>query len=174
MINVEKLNPRDDITLELIPVAGVDAEIPALVHQVLYFDWDVPFEPIDYWYESQLGGRFLIARKALNAQDGLDVNVMPEDTLLGVCRLMPIEPGTPAQIQVRQVVVTAASQGLGIGTLLMKMCEEVARAEGIGEIYLWSRSPAYRFYENLDYVYTSDTWISHLTGLEHKTMTKYL
>ncbi|MCL2437949.1 MAG: GNAT family N-acetyltransferase [Coriobacteriia bacterium] len=149
------------VELELVPVEEVSDEIPLLVYNTLYLNWGVPYDPVEKWYDEAHGGHFLIARK----DDG---------TLLGVCRLLPVMPETPTGIQIRQVVVTADSQGMGIGRLLMLEAEKIGRAEGASELFLWSRMPAYRFYESLGYIYTSEPWTSKLTGLQHRTMTKYL
>jgi len=151
----------EDVELKLVPVEEVPDEVPLLVYNTLYLNWDVPHEPKEKWYDGSHGGRFLVARKG-------------DDTLLGACRLMPVAEETPEGIQIRQVVVTADSQGMGIGRLLMLEAEEIGRSEGASELFLWSRMPAYRFYESLDYVYTSEAWTSELTGLQHRTMTKYL
>ena len=151
----------DDIGLELIPIEEIPREVPALVYDTLYLNWNVPYEPVEAWYREGLGGRFVVARKA----DG---------TLLGVCRLMPVMPETPTKVQIRQVVVSEKSQGLGIGRLIMNEAEKIAAAEGAREIFLWSRYPAYRFYEGLDYIYTSEPWVSSLTKIDYRTMTKYL
>jgi len=150
-----------DIVLTLIPVEDAPKEIPTLIYDTLYLNWNVDYEPTEGWYDGQKGGRFLVARK-------------PDGTLLGVCRLMPVDPETPDGIQIRQVVVTAASQGMGIGSKLMRECEEIGRAEGAKELFLWSRKPAYLFYENLGYQYQTEPWYSPVTKMHHRTMTKAL
>jgi len=154
-------NLRDDINLELVPVEDVPDEVPALVYETLYSKLAVPREPMERWYDKGQSGRFLVARK----KDG---------DLLGVCRLMPLKPERPTSLQIRQVVVSAESQGMGLGRLLMLESEKIAKEEGVTEIFLWSRYPAYRFYENLDYEYTSEPWVSEVTTIEHRTMTKQL
>jgi predicted GNAT family N-acyltransferase len=161
MTNTQGKTVRDAVVLELLPVEVVPEEVKQMVYDVLYLNWKVEYEPVERWYDKELGGRFLIARK----KDG---------TLLGACRLLPVDPKTPDAIQIRQVVVTPESQGMGIGRFLMLKAEEIARAEGAKKLFLWSRYPAYHFYENLDYIYTSETWISDLTNIDHRTMTKYL
>jgi len=159
--HTSEANLRDNINLELVPVEDVPDEVPALVYDTLYLKLEVPREPMERWYDKMQGGRFLVARSK-------------EGVLLGVCRLMPLTSDRPTSLQIRQVVVSAESQGLGIGRLLMLESEKIAKAEGVTEIFLWSRYPAYCFYENLDYEYTSDPWISEVTTIEHRTMTKQI
>ena len=162
MTNTQELKTiRDSVILELLPIEEVPEEIHQMVYDVLYLNWNVEYEPVERWYDEKLGGRFLIARK----KDG---------TLLGACRLLPVDPKTPTAIQIRQVVVTPESQGMGIGRFLMLKAEEIGRSEGAKTFFLWSRYPAYNFYERLDYIYTSNTWTSEVTKIEHRTMTKYL
>ena len=152
---------HEDIELSLVEVDGAPLEITKLVHDILYLNWDVPYEPTEPWYSGSLGGRFVVARKI----DG---------TLLGVCRLMPVQDETPNSVQIRQVVVIANLKGMGIGKKVMLYAEDIARSEGVEEIFLWSRRPAYGFYEGLDYIYSTDPWVSELTKLEYRTMTKRL
>jgi len=151
----------ENIELSLVKADDAPLEITQLVHDILYLDWDVPYQPVETWYNGSLGGRFAVARKT----DG---------TLLGVCRLMPVQDETPDSIQIRQVVVARGLKGMGIGKKVMLYAEDVARSEGAKEIFLWSRQPAYGFYEGLGYDYSSDSWVSELTGLDYRTMTKRL
>lgn len=161
MTNTDKAKTLEGVVLKLVPVEEAPKEIPQLVYDTLYLAWEVPHLPIEKWYDESHGGRFLVARDE-------------DDTLLGLCRLLPVKPETPNGVQIRQVVVAPGNQGRGIGRLLMQRAEEICREEGVAELFLWSRKPAYRFYEGLDYTYTSEPWTSELTGLQHRTMTKYL
>ena len=165
MTITHELSTFNSMSFELIAVEDAPEEIPELVYETLYSKLDVPKEPRERWYDKAQSGRFLVARTKGDDADG---------TLLGCCRLMLVSEENPDAVQIRQVVVTAASQGLGIGRKLMLEAERLAKAEGAKEIFLWSRYPAYRFYENLDYEYTSEPWISEVTTIEHRTMVKLL
>jgi len=131
------------------------------VYKTLYRDWGVAREPEEHWYNPQQGGRFIVA----GAADG---------TPLGVCRLMSPEPDDPDRAQIRQVTVNPESRGIGLGRLLMEKAEELAALEGISELWLNAREAAEPFYEKLRYRYTSDVWLSELTGIPHCTMSKFL
>ncbi|MCL2526207.1 MAG: GNAT family N-acetyltransferase [Coriobacteriia bacterium] len=162
LVDCFDIEGRGSVELTLVPVSEAPVEIRELVYATLYEALKVPHEPVERWYEPQQEGRFLVARLKGTGQ------------LLGTCRIMPRDTQSPEAQQIRQVVVTKLSQGMGIGRTLMLQAEKIAAAEGCTEMFLWSRYPAYRFYENLGYHYTSEPWISELTKIEHRNMTKQL
>ena len=151
-----------DLSFKLYPVGETPDDVDTLIYEVLYRDWDVPLEPVERWYNREQGGRFVVMR---DAKDG---------TLLGVCRLMPAGTEDPTRVQVRQVVVNPASRGGGLGRCLMEKAAEVAAAEGVTEFWLDAREQAWPFYEKLGYHYTSEVWLSKLTAIPHRTMSKTL
>ncbi len=94
------------------------------------------------------------------------------DEILGTARLMPA-PGDTAR-QIRQVAVVESAQGLGVGRALVHALESHAAAEGATRIWLHARDTAFPFYERLGYRYTSELFVSELTGIPHRTMEREL
>ena len=150
-----------DLSFSIVSVEDAPAEIPQLIYDSLYRDFNVSFDPIEQWYNGSLGGQFIVARDS-------------SGSLLGLCRLMPSIADNPHAQQVRQVVVSAKKQGLGVGKQLMEHAQNMAKAQGCKELFLWSRYPAYGFYENLGYHFFSDEWTSSLTHINYRTMVKAL
>jgi len=133
------------------------AEVLDLYFDVLYgpFGVERDFE----WYHPANGSRFAIA-------------LGPQDELLGSARLLP-EAGEEVR-QVRQVVVSPAAQGLGVGRELMTTIESIAIEEGAAELWLNARHTAFGFYEALGWEFAGNPFISELTGIPHREMSKRL
>jgi predicted GNAT family N-acyltransferase len=132
-------------------------ELLDLSYAILYGPFGVDRET--EWYHPAHGSEFAVAL----AVDG---------SLLGTARLLPA-PGDSSR-QVRQVVVAPSARGAGVGRALMAALESIALAERAEDLWLHSRESAIEFYERLGYTVESETFISPLTGIPHKTMRKQL
>ena len=133
------------------------AEVLDLYYDVLYGPFGVQRE--FEWYHPANGSRFGIA-------------LGPQDELLGSARLLP-EAGDEVR-QVRQVVVSPAAQGLGVGRELMATIESIAAEEGADALWLNARHTAFGFYEALGWEFAGEPFISGLTGIPHREMRKQL
>lgn len=92
------------------------------------------------------------------------------DEIVGVARM---QTNTPTQGQVRCVAVSPNVQGKGVGKLLMKYLEDVAKEKGIKEIVLDARENAVKFYQSIGYVIFEDSYL--LFGeIQHYKMRKEL
>jgi predicted GNAT family N-acyltransferase len=133
------------------------AEVLDLYYDVLYGPFGVArdFE----WYHPAHGSRFAIALGA-------------HGELLGSARLLP-QAGEEVR-QVRQVVVSPAAQGLGVGRELMTTIERIAAEEEAHELWLNARHTAFGFYEALGWEFAGEPFISELTGIPHREMRKHL
>ena len=130
-------------------------EVQALYFAVLYEGFGVPLGAD--WYHDANGSIFAIGL----ADDG---------TLLGAARLLPVEGD--ASRQIRQVAVSPAFHGAGLGRRLVTALEQRAVAEGAKEVWLNSRHSAYGFYERLGFVHEGAEFDSELTGIRHRLMRK--
>jgi predicted GNAT family N-acyltransferase len=130
-------------------------ELLDLSYEVLYRDFGVPLE--GDWYHPANGSTFAIAL----GSDG---------ALLGTARLLPAPQDVSRQV--RQVAVSPAAHGRGVGRALMHELERLALAEGAEETWLHARETAFGFYRRLDYVFSSELFVSELTGIPHRTMRK--
>lgn len=128
-----------------------------LLYEVLYRDFGVSIE--HDWRQEMPGSLIAVAL----AGDG---------ALLGAARLLPA-PGD-ARRQVRQLAVLPGAQSQGVGRALMEALEARAAEEGATEIWLHARDTAFAFYERLGYEFTSEIFVSELTGIPHRTMRKAL
>lgn len=92
------------------------------------------------------------------------------DEIVGVARM---QTNTPTQGQVRCVAVSPDVQGKGVGKLLMKYLEDVAKEKGIKEIVLDARENAVKFYQSIGYIIFEDSYL--LFGeIQHYKMRKEL
>lgn len=90
--------------------------------------------------------------------------------IVGVARM---QTNTPTQGQVRCVAVSPNVQGKGVGKLLMKYLEDVAKEKGIKEIILDARENAVKFYQSIGYTIFEDSYL--LFGeIQHYKMRKEL
>ena len=130
-------------------------EVRALYYDVLYEGFGVP-RGAD-WYHDANGSIFAIGL----ADDG---------SLLGAARLLPGAGDVSRQI--RQVAVSPAFHGAGLGRQLVTALEQRAVTEGATEVWLNSRHSAYGFYERLGFVPEGAEFDSELTGIRHRLMRK--
>ena len=131
-------------------------ELEALLYDVLYADFGVPFE--GPWRDRAPGAVTLAA-----LDDAGD--------LLGTVRLLPSDAG---RRQVRQLAVARAARTHGVGAALMATAEMHAAEDGSSAVWLHARDTAVAFYERLGYAAISETFVSELTGIPHVTMEKAL
>lgn len=146
------------MSIELIEVVGAPLDVREHLYEILYRNYGVD-EYFDNWYHQDRGGEFLVKRDS-------------EGAILGVVRLMPVYDNDPRSRQVRQVAVSPAARGLGVGRELMLTVEDLALEQGAEELWLESRGVAYGFYGKLGYVKAGEEFISKLTRLPHCLMKK--
>jgi len=110
-------------------------------------------------YEQMLGLRDRVLRIPLGLsvrndnllQDEHDILLVScqDSQIIGCVILHPIDKET---VRLRAMAVTPAYQGKGIGRLLVKEAERVARDEGFPRIILRARIVVAGFYEKLGYI----------------------
>ena len=72
--------------------------------------------------------------------------------LCATCLLVPEGDA----VRMKRVAVDPALQGAGIGTAMLRFCEDLARDRGSRELYAHARDTAVRFYENAGYATEGD------------------
>ena len=92
-----------------------------------------------------------------------------DGTLVGCLVLKPIDV---KQIQMRQVVVDEKVKGRGIGRMMVKYSEELARKLGFREMILHARETAVPFYERLGYARVGNRFTE--VTIEHWVMVRAL
>lgn len=130
-------------------------------------------------YDSMIKLRDEVLRKPLKLEftieqiseeyDQLHLGAYHNDTLVGVLVLKELNPDT---VKMRQVAVDPNIQKMGIGKMLVKEAEIVAKAYGFKSIVLSARDTAIPFYEKLDYK-TRGSYYEEV-GIRHKEMFKEL
>jgi GNAT superfamily N-acetyltransferase len=81
-------------------------------------------------------------------------------------------PGRPDHrgVQLRGMAVDPASQGTGLGRLLMLAAVEQLRGEGVAVLWAKARDTAVGFYERLGMHAEGDGYVTPDTGLPHHTV----
>jgi predicted GNAT family N-acyltransferase len=131
-------------------------------------------------YEKVVALRDELLRKPLGMQftpeqlaaevDFFHFALVAEDEKPVAClMLVPREEG---QIQVKQVAVSAAMQGSGLGAQLTAAAEAWAKGKGYAYIYCHARDPAIPFYERQGYVTDKEPFTE--VGIPHRYMYKLL
>ena len=156
-----------DFTPDELPAAVCD-----LLYNGLYRDFGVA--PDQDWLHSDEVGRFYVATSTTG-------------TLCGVGRLMPLAPEFPDRgPQIRQLITAPAMRGRGVGTAVLETLENTAVAQGAAGVWLKARIMAWGFYEKRGYRFEGagfscgehmdedGLFISQLTGIPHRVMTKRL
>ena len=85
--------------------------------------------------------------------------------IVGTARMLP-------DGHVGRIAVHKAWRGRGVGTRLVEYLTEVAREQGIAEIYLHSQSQAAEFYSRLGFEIRGDAFME--AGIEHVLMVRNL
>lgn len=75
-------------------------------------------------------------------------------------------------LKVQRVAVKPGFQGEGLGTYLMKYCEQYALAQGFQEVFVHARETAVSFYLKNNYIIESEVFIE--TTIPHRRMRKVL
>lgn len=140
-------------------VAEAPDDVFELIYEVLYREYDVDYDAID-WRSIQDGGRFLIK---------YDENGTP----VGALRLMP-RGESPKRRQFRQMVVLPHLRGNGVGKNLILEGERILRDEGAEEIWLEARCLAYGFYDRLGYIPFSEEFTGRYAKIPHRRVEKRL
>jgi predicted GNAT family N-acyltransferase len=77
-----------------------------------------------------------------------------DDELCATCALVP----EGAAVRMKRVAVARGCQNQGIGTLMLRFCEQRARTLGAAEVYAHARHTAVRFYEKSGYLPEGETF----------------
>lgn len=75
-------------------------------------------------------------------------------------------------VRMKRVAVASTFQDEGIGSAMLRFCEEHARAMGASEIYAHARESAVRFYEKTGYVIEGESFEED--GIPHVVVRKKL
>jgi N-acetylglutamate synthase-like GNAT family acetyltransferase len=97
------------------------------------------------------------------------IGAFDNDNIMGCCIL---SAGENSQIQLRQMAVSNAYQGVGIGAIIMKFAEETAKEKGFETIMMHARKTAVGFYQKLGYQIISNEFEE--VSLPHFEMSKKL
>lgn len=109
-------------------------------------------------YDQMIALRYTLLRKPLGlnftdeelkkeANDIL-IGCFDDDKLEGCCLLTETEPGLA---RLRQMAVLSGLQGKGIGKVLLRFAENIARDRGFKKISMHARKTAIGFYEKSGY-----------------------
>ncbi|MCL2491522.1 MAG: GNAT family N-acetyltransferase [Coriobacteriia bacterium] len=154
--------------IDNVAITDVTQDMRGLIYDQLFEPWGVPNE--SDWLRAGDGGEFFVARDE-------------QGRILGVTRIMPSDiesPGHPTpvgcndELRLCQVVVDPTVQRHGIGSALMQKAEERALGLGIMRVGVSSRYQAYGFYTRNGYVFYGDEYISPVTHIPYRYMTKKL
>jgi predicted GNAT family N-acyltransferase len=130
-------------------------------------------------YQDEVDLRYRILRAPLGltfnpedlAKEGSDFHLgLYEDQKLLACLIFT--PVDQSVLKMRQVAVDGASQGKGLGTLLVKSAEEWALANGYKKLLLHARETAVPFYLRMGYKKESQPFTE--VGIPHFKMYKSL
>ncbi len=91
------------------------------------------------------------------------------EELVATLLLIPIDAAT---VKMRQVAVTPARQGSGIGAGLVRFAEEAARSRGFRQIVAHARGTAVPFYQRLGYDVEAETFLEIM--IPHQRVSKTL
>ena len=130
-------------------------------------------------YKQELKLRNKVLRKPLGmnlfdedlSQDALDIHmgVFEKDILIGCILTSPLENNV---LKMRQVAIDNEFQGKGVGSRLVKFCEEFAIKKGYKVITMHARKTAMPFYIKLGYTVEGDEFTE--VSIPHYEMIKNL
>ncbi len=142
----------------------------------------MPLKILDYGtkqYKEMLELRNTILRKPLglsfdgedlsDEKDNILIGCFEDDKLEACCMLVPIDKHT---IQLRQMAVSHALQGKGIGRVLLEFAENIARDRGYSKMMMHARDTALGFYERSGYKIVGEEFIE--VNIPHFEMEKML
>ena len=114
------------------------------------------------------------AAEELDAHDVTAIHLLARETqnpanIIATARLIPYgdSKGVVGRVAVRQ-----AYRGRGIGALLMRFAEDVAKERGMNFLELGAQCYALPFYEKLGYVAEGEIYLD--CAIEHRHMSKTL
>ena len=84
------------------------------------------------------------------------------------CLLVP----QGGSMRMKRVAVAASAQNAGIGSAMLRFCEELALKHGASEMIAHARKPAIRFYEKAGYTAEGDYFDE--VGIPHRVVRKTL
>ncbi|MGQ9425578.1 GNAT family N-acetyltransferase [Gilvimarinus sp. F26214L] len=114
-------------------------------------------------------GKTLSAEDLQGESEQLHFGLFDGQELLACVLIKPLPDGCG---KLRQMAVTPARQGQGLGAILVRATEEQVRKRGYHRITLAARATAAGFYQKLGYRIVSDAYLE--LGVEHLTMEKTL
>jgi ribosomal protein S18 acetylase RimI-like enzyme len=130
-------------------------------------------------YDEEVGLRFRVLREPLGLTFTTEQLALERDDLhLGVFQAGALIAGlvltrvSDEVVQMRQVAVEPALQGQGLGRLLVRESERLAREHGYREMVLHARDTAVQFYLRLGYQVRGKPFEE--VGIAHQEMAKGL
>lgn len=114
------------------------------------------------------------AAEELDAHDMTAIHVLARETqkpanIIATARLIPHDENKGA---IGRVAVQKDYRGRGIGALLMRFAEDVAKERGMTSLELGAQCYALPFYEKLGYVAEGEIYLD--CAIEHRHMSKTL
>ena len=88
--------------------------------------------------------------------------------IIGVARLHLLPKNTA---QVRYMAVSDITQGMGVGSQLLKYLENIAKSNEVKKVFLQSRENAVEFYKKHDYVVVQKSFLMY-DQIQHYLMEK--
>jgi predicted GNAT family N-acyltransferase len=101
--------------------------------------------------------------------DSCHIGCYVDEELVGCLVLKPIDVG---DVQMRQVAVAESMQGKGVGRMMVKYSEALAKQQGFRKMVLHARETAIPFYELLGYAKVGNRFME--ITLPHWAMAKVL
>ncbi len=102
-------------------------------------------------------------------QDNILLGCYDDGRLEGCCQLKRIDDKT---MQLRQMAVASGLQGKGIGKVLLRFAETLAKDQGYKRIYMHAPEASRGFYEKCGYVVYGEPF--YRQGIRHLLMEKKL
>lgn len=103
-------------------------------------------------------------------QDFIHLGGYSSDNVLSACCILTDKSAD--EVQLKQMAVASAYQGLGLGQQLLLYAEEYARTKGYKRLGMHARKSALGFYEKSGYTIVSDEFEE--VGIPHFKMEKVL
>jgi N-acetylglutamate synthase-like GNAT family acetyltransferase len=109
------------------------------------------------------------AEQLLVEADSCHIGCYVDGEIVGCLVLKPVDVG---DVQMRQVAVAESMQGKGVGRLMVKYSEALAKTQGFRKVVLHARETAVPFYELLGYTKVGNRFME--ITLPHWAMEKVL
>ena len=143
---------------------------PAMIEEVTF--GSLLYEQTLAFRDAHLRRPIGLTLSALDVEDEdrqIHLAVVEEGAILATLVLKPTPSNT---VKLRQMAVEPATRGRGIGALLVRHAEHVARERGFAAVEMNARVAARGFYEKLGYVPSGEAFID--VTIPHIRMTKRL